>query len=115
MSTFPQTKPTASITRAFQNIFAHIQDLGSAFSGGLSGLAGERAAIKTNHVFDTLEIQQADTLFADAIHDRSNLASDWFWLATRVQKPAQRRYCLHQALTIDPAYEAARRELARMR
>jgi len=51
--------------------------------------------------------------FAEALRDASNLESDWFWLAARMERADERRYCLERALYINPQNEVAQRLLRR--
>lgn len=51
--------------------------------------------------------------FAEALREASNLESDWFWLAARMERADERRYCLERALYINPQNEVARRLLCR--
>lgn len=55
---------------------------------------------------------EADTLFAHALRDNSNLELDWLWAAEQLIDPAQQRWCLERALVINPASRVARQALA---
>ena len=54
-------------------------------------------------------------LFAQALHDDSNLELDWLWLAAQVTRTVERRYCLQRALYINPHSEIARQQLLKLR
>jgi hypothetical protein len=54
-------------------------------------------------------------LFAQALHDDSNLELDWLWLAAQVTRDVERRYCLQRALHINPHSESARQQLLKLR
>jgi hypothetical protein len=55
---------------------------------------------------------EAEEVFADALRDAPNLEMDWIWLACRVARETERRYCLERALYINPNSATARRMLA---
>jgi cytochrome c-type biogenesis protein CcmH/NrfG len=57
------------------------------------------------------DMARAEALFRQALRDPFNVEMDWLWLAAQVARPSQRRYCLQQALAINPRDEAVRREL----
>ena len=57
---------------------------------------------------------EPDTLFVQAIADNVNLELEWLWLATKVTREEERRYCLERALYINPYSATARHELARL-
>lgn len=59
-----------------------------------------------------LSAAAAEALFVQAVCDNSNLEMDWLWLATKVVREHERRYCWEQALRINPHSEVARHELA---
>ncbi len=63
---------------------------------------------------DPEKIARAEQLFVEALRDDSNLEADWLWLATKVVREHERRYCLKRALLINPNSEIARRELAKL-
>ena len=67
-----------------------------------SGMAAEAATIR------------AARLFAQALHEESNLELDWLWYAANMTNDAQRRYCLRHALAINPDGELAKHALAQL-
>jgi hypothetical protein len=75
-----------------------------------------QAADDTSESAEQLEfaIARAAHLFAQAIHESSNLEMDWLWYAATMVNDAERRYCLHRALAINPHSSLARSALARL-
>ena len=67
-----------------------------------SAMAAEAATIR------------AARLFAQALHEESNLELDWLWYAANMTTDAQRRYCFRRALAIYPDSELANRALAQL-
>jgi hypothetical protein len=57
---------------------------------------------------------RATQLFAQALHENSNLEMDWLWYAANMRSVAERRYCLHHALAINPHSGLARSALAKL-
>src|SRR4051812_15775061 len=55
--------------------------------------------------------ERATYLFAQALHENSNLEMDWLWYAANMCSVAERRYCLHRALTINSHSGLARSAL----
>ena len=55
-----------------------------------------------------------DEVFTQALRDDSNQELDWLWTYIQVTGDVQRRYCLEQALAINPKSEMALRELAQL-
>jgi hypothetical protein len=53
-------------------------------------------------------------LFAQALREDSNSATDWLWYATQITDIAKRHYCIQRALDINPDSELARRALAEL-
>jgi hypothetical protein len=56
----------------------------------------------------------ATQLFAQALHENSNLELDWLWYAANMTGDGERRYCLNRALTINPHSDLARSALAKL-
>jgi len=56
----------------------------------------------------------ATHLFAQALHENSNLELDWLWYAANMTGDGERRYCLNRALTINPHSDLARSALAKL-
>ena len=56
----------------------------------------------------------ATHLFAQALHENSNLELDWLWYAANMTGDGERRYCLNRALTINPHSDLARSTLAKL-
>ncbi len=79
---------------------------------GWQGLFG-RAAVAPVEI--PLDEATRAALFAQMLHDDSNLELDWLWLAAQVTRDVERRYCLQRALTINPHGEIARRQLLALR
>jgi len=61
------------------------------------------------------EERSSSALFMLAVHESWADERDWLWLAELVRSPQERRYCLEQALSLNPHSEAALRAVARMR
>jgi hypothetical protein len=57
---------------------------------------------------------RATHLFAQALHEDSNLELDWLWYAANMTSAVERRYCLHRALAINPHSSLARSALAKL-
>ena len=57
---------------------------------------------------------QATRLFAQALHENSNLELDWLWYATNMTRDIERRYCLNRALEINPHSSLARSAMAKL-
>jgi hypothetical protein len=57
---------------------------------------------------------RATKLFAQALHENSNLELDWLWYAANMTRDLERRYCLKRALEINPDSTLARRALAKL-
>lgn len=57
---------------------------------------------------------RATHLFAQALHENSNLELDWLWYAANMIGAAERRYCLNRALEINPHSNLARSALAQL-
>ena len=64
---------------------------------------------------DAARIARSAELFVAALRDDSNIEMDWLWLATKVVREHERRYCLKRALLINPHSEIAKRGLATLR
>ena len=58
--------------------------------------------------------ESAADVFAQTLIDDSNHELDWLWAASQLTDVVQRRYCLEQALAINPNSELARRELTKL-
>jgi hypothetical protein len=58
------------------------------------------------------DLMAPDDLFLQEVQENSNREMDWLWLATRVGRDAQRRYCLQRALAINPESHLAQRGLS---
>lgn len=82
---------------------------------GWQELLGRDAVAPAELAETTLDDATAAALFAQAIHEDSNLELDWLWLAAQVTRDVERRYCLQRALTINPHSEIARRQLLALR
>jgi hypothetical protein len=86
---------------------------GPATSQGL--LAGERVdGLASAFATAAPGALDARALFARALSENSNLEQDWLWLSTIVASEGELRYCLEQALYINPHSEEARQELVRL-
>jgi hypothetical protein len=57
---------------------------------------------------------RATQLFAQALHENSNLELDWLWYAANMTSDVERRYCLDRALTINPHSDLACSALAKL-
>jgi hypothetical protein len=57
---------------------------------------------------------RAAHMFAQALHEDSNLELDWLWYAAHMISAAERRYCLNRALAINPHSSLARSALAKL-
>jgi hypothetical protein len=57
---------------------------------------------------------RATHLFAQALHENSNLELDWLWYATNMTSAVERRYCINRALAINPHSSLARSALAKL-
>jgi hypothetical protein len=57
---------------------------------------------------------RAAQLFTQARLEDSNLELDWLWYAANMRTAAERRYCLHRALAINPQSYLARSALAKL-
>jgi hypothetical protein len=79
---------------------------------GWQGLFGREAVAPVE--IPLAEATRAD-LFAQALHEDSNLELDWLWVAAQVTRDVERRYCLQRALTINPHSTIARRQLLALR
>jgi hypothetical protein len=58
--------------------------------------------------------RRAARLFAQALHENSNLEMDWLWYASNMPGDIERRYCLRRALEINPHSDLARSALAKL-
>lgn len=86
---------------------------GSVLRGARSWLRRRIVAWEVRRTAGTqLSAAAAEALFVQAVCDNSNLELDWLWLATKLVREHEKRYCWEQALRINPRSEAARRELA---
>jgi hypothetical protein len=63
---------------------------------------------------DAVAHARAAQLFAQALHEASNMELDWLWYAANMTSNAQRRHCLQRALAINPGSQMARRALAKL-
>jgi hypothetical protein len=63
---------------------------------------------------DAVANARSAQLFAQALHEASNVELDWLWYAANMTSNAQRRYCLQRALAINPGSQMARRTLAKL-
>ena len=57
---------------------------------------------------------RASRLFAQALHEDSNIEMDWLWYAANMTGHAERRYCINRALAINPQSSLARSALANL-
>ena len=57
---------------------------------------------------------RATQLFAQALHENSNLEMDWLWYAANMTRDVERRYCLKRALEINPQSSLAHSALAKL-
>ena len=57
---------------------------------------------------------RATHLFAQALHEDSNLELDWLWYAANMTSATKRRFCLQRALTINPHSDLAHSALAKL-
>ena len=57
---------------------------------------------------------RATKLFAQALHENSQLELDWLWYAANMTHDTERRYCLKRALEINPDSTLARNALAKL-
>ena len=75
-----------------------------------------KAADDDTESVERLEIAtaRATHLFAQALHEDSNLEMDWLWYAANMTSAVERRYCLNRALTINPHSDLARSALAKL-
>lgn len=87
--------------------------LGRTLGGGLSRLGQANVSARAARP-DSTAVARGTELFASAVRDGSNLEMDWLWMAEQVTREYERRYCLEQALRINPDSETARRELAKL-
>jgi hypothetical protein len=93
-----------------------IASLGQSFSGGLAGLAEQRASVAAPRARpSTHAMMQPSDRFVQGLRDNSNLEMDWLWLANQVSSPSERCYCLERALAINPRSAMARDELAALK
>ena len=74
----------------------------------------ERAATEPDAISDQEAAAYAARLFAQALHENSNLELDWLWYASNMTRDTERRYCLKRALEINPNSEMATRALAKL-
>jgi hypothetical protein len=58
------------------------------------------------------EHAQARTLFADALRRDPRHEIAWLWLSGEVTTDAERRFCLHQVVAVNPAHRGAQLGLA---
>jgi hypothetical protein len=92
----------------YERIVAWIQSIVDAL---LTQAAHDSAESAEHLEFATA---RATHLFAQAIHESSNLEMDWLWYAATMVSDAERRYCLNRALAINPHSSLARSALARL-
>jgi hypothetical protein len=85
----------------------------AALGAGLRGLGQMRAAPTAVEAAPTMPGTMSE-LFARAICESSNSATDWLYYTVQLTNPDERRYCAQRALQIDPESEVIRRELRRM-
>jgi hypothetical protein len=81
----------------------------------VDGLFGHAAACEPQSAesreFDTA---RSARLFAQALHENSNLELDWLWYAANMTRDLERRYCITRALEINPHSSLARSALAKL-
>lgn len=53
------------------------------------------------------ETLRFSSVLQTAIRENSNLELDWLWLANQLSNQDEQRYCLRQALRINPASQLA--------
>lgn len=87
---------------------------GTSFAHGLAGLANQRTrALEYAASRDTCDLRCVSELFAQALHEDSNLELDWLWYAAQLDRADERSYCLERALQINPRNRQARQQLSR--
>lgn len=96
-----------------------VGSLATQFRAVIAWFGGTIRATQTHHSPvaerpNTAEQARAAGLFAQAVQESSNLELDWLWYATQMTDVAEQRYCLLQALEINPESEMARRALANL-
>ncbi len=93
--------------------------VGGASSAGVARVAqlqkAQAGIVEHEQPLDAEHIVRSAELFAAGLRDDSNMEMDWLWLATKVVREHERRYCLQRALLINPHSEIAKRELAALR
>jgi hypothetical protein len=97
-----------STTIGYTKIVSWIQSI-------IDTLFAEAADYDTQNV-ESLEFAtaRATRLFAQALHENSNLEMDWLWYAANMTRDSERRYCLNRALEINPESSLARNALAKL-
>jgi hypothetical protein len=108
-----QTNTMAPMSRGWSNLAKAIADIGRGLSRGLTRLGEQRAVPARSCVGAQVPSRPSD-LFAQALRDDSNLEMDWLWLFSQVSSVTEQRYCLDQALAINPYSEMARSERAKL-
>jgi hypothetical protein len=79
------------------------------------GQKAETSVVAHVQPLDAARLARSAELFAAGLRDDSNLEMDWLWLASKVVREHERRYCLKRALLINPHSEIATCELAALR
>jgi len=79
---------------------------------GLFAKAAADTADSTEHL--ECAAARATHLFAQALHEDSNLELDWLWYAANMPSIAERRYCVERALAINLHSSLARSALANL-
>jgi hypothetical protein len=91
---------------------AHVSQAYAGLAAGVGQLLGAPQVAAAQ--IDTAADARAAQLFAQALHEDSNLELDWLWYATNMTSVAHRRYCLRRALEINPDGELAQRALSKL-
>ena len=92
--------------------YARIVDWIQSIIDGLFAKATDVNAESTERL--EFATAHATHLFAQALHENSNLELDWLWYAANMTGDVERRYCLNRALAINPQSSLARSALAKL-
>ena len=92
----------------------NIANIGGWLRAQLAALFVDEYATEPDAMSDQEAAAYAARLFAQALHENSNLELDWLWYATNMTRDTERRYCLKRALEINPNSEMASGALAKL-
>ncbi len=98
---FGASKLAACASQGYTGLVAHITGFFNAKHIGVAQIDAAAAA-------------RSAQLFAQALHEDSNLEFDWIWYADNMTSAAHQRYCLRRAMRINPFGEMTHHALAKL-